>query len=199
MPRPVLYFVRHGETDWNAAHRLQGQHDSALNANGRAQAARCGTILRDLLARDGRRPEELDYVASPLARARSSMELMREAIGLDPTQFRVDARLAEMSFGRWEGLTFAEVQARDPAALAARKGDRWNFAAPGGESYAQVLARVADWRAGVVGDSVVAAHLGTGRALLAHLGLAPPDEAARTRIEQDVIYVFADGGMTRYD
>jgi hypothetical protein len=45
---------------------------------------------------------------------------------------------------------------------------------------------------------VVAAHLGTGRALLAHLGLAPPDEAARTRIEQDVIYVFADGGMTRY-
>ena len=69
MARPVLYFVRHGETDWNAAHRLQGQHDSALNASGRAQATRCGTILRDLLARDGRKPEELDYVASPLARA----------------------------------------------------------------------------------------------------------------------------------
>src|SRR5947207_2881573 len=110
MARPVLYFVRHGETDWNAAHRLQGQHDSALNASGRAQAARCGTILRDLLARAGRKPEELDYVASPLARARSSMTLMRESIGLDPAQFRLDARLAEISFGRWEGLTFAEVQ-----------------------------------------------------------------------------------------
>ena len=53
MPRPTLYFVRHGETDWNAERRLQGQHDIPLNALGRTQASRCGEILRDLFARDG--------------------------------------------------------------------------------------------------------------------------------------------------
>ena len=51
MPQPVLYFVRHGETDWNRERRLQGQHDIPLNDRGRAQAVRCGEILRELFAR----------------------------------------------------------------------------------------------------------------------------------------------------
>ncbi|MEX0840968.1 MAG: histidine phosphatase family protein, partial [Xanthobacteraceae bacterium] len=50
MPPPVLYYVRHGETDWNAGRRLQGQSDTPLNDSGRAQARRCGEILRGLLA-----------------------------------------------------------------------------------------------------------------------------------------------------
>ncbi len=195
---PVVYYVRHGETDWNAEHRLQGQHDSALNATGRAQALQCGEILRDLLARDGRKPDELDYTASPLLRARASMELVRTALGLDPAGYGVDARLAEGSFGRWEGLTFAEVKARDAVVLASRKHNRWNFVPPGGESYAQVMARVADWHASLARDSVVVAHLGIARALLAHLGFALPEEAVRAPIEQNVIYVFADGSMARY-
>jgi probable phosphoglycerate mutase len=195
---PVVYYVRHGETDWNAQHRLQGQHDSALNANGLAQARRCGEILRDVLARDGRKAGEFDYIASPLLRARASMELVRTALGLDPVGYRVDARLAEASFGRWEGLTFAEVKARDAAELASRKHSRWNFAPPGGESYAQVMTRVADWHASLARDSVVVAHLGTARALLAHLRLAPPEDAARAPVEQNVIYVFSDDAIARY-
>jgi len=53
MPQPILYFVRHGETDWNRERRLQGQHDIPLNALGRTQAQRCGVLLRDLLVRSG--------------------------------------------------------------------------------------------------------------------------------------------------
>jgi broad specificity phosphatase PhoE len=43
---PLLYYVRHGETDWNLGGRLQGRRDTSLNARGQAQAVRCGEILR---------------------------------------------------------------------------------------------------------------------------------------------------------
>src|SRR5262245_54077235 len=109
MARPVIYYVRHGLTDWNAQHRLQGRHDVPLNPEGRAQAVRCGEILRDLLARDRRSPDDLDYVSSPLVRARETMELMRSTLGLPPAEYRIEERLAEISFGDWEGLTYADV------------------------------------------------------------------------------------------
>src|SRR6185295_14352945 len=51
---PLLYYIRHGETDWNVEARLQGGRDIPINANGRAQAHRCGEILAELLARDAR-------------------------------------------------------------------------------------------------------------------------------------------------
>ena len=60
----------------------------------------------------------------------------------------------------------------------------------GGESYAQVSSRVAQWHASVAIDTVVAAHGGTARALIAHLALAPPEEAANYSIDQGVVYVF---------
>src|SRR5262249_25444742 len=107
MRKPVLYFVRHGETDWNRERRLQGQHDVPLNALGRDQATRCGVVLRELLARTGRAAEEFDFVASPLGRARETMERVRRELGVPPEVYRTDPRLAELSFGSWEGLTFA--------------------------------------------------------------------------------------------
>src|SRR6266849_9323678 len=80
-----LYYVRHGLTDWNAAGRLQGHLDIPLNQTGRAEAVRCGKILGDLLAREGRPAADFDYVSSPLSRARETMEIMRAALGIVPT------------------------------------------------------------------------------------------------------------------
>jgi probable phosphoglycerate mutase len=198
MPRPVLYYVRHGETDWNLERRLQGQHDIPLNALGRAQATQCGTILRDLFERDGRQANDFDYCASPLGRARNTMELMRAELGLDPEAYLTDARLMEMSFGRWEGFTAAELEAREAQALAARERDKWNFALPGGESYAQLMIRVRAWYLTVERDAVVSAHGGVARALIAHLGISLPQDAAMDDIGQGVVYVFAGERMTRY-
>ena len=199
MPRPILYFVRHGETDWNLERRLQGQHDIPLNALGRMQAQRCGAILRDLLARGSRPLPEYEYLSSPLSRARETMELMRAALGLDPGRYRTDARLMEMSFGRWEGFTFAELQAREATALAERERNKWGFVLPGGESYAQLEVRVRAWYDELEQASVVTAHGGVCRALIAHLGVAEPEAASMGDIRQGAIYVFDGGSMTRHE
>jgi probable phosphoglycerate mutase len=199
MPRPVLYYVRHGQTDWNREYRLQGQHDIPLNALGRTQAIQCGTILRDLFERDGRQAGDFEYFASPLGRARVTMELLRAELALDPHAYRTDARLMEMSFGRWEGHTPAELRLREAQALAARERDKWNFALPGGESYAQLMIRVRAWFQTIARDTVVSAHGGVARALIAHLGIVSPADAAAYDIGQGIVYVFAEGRMTYYN
>jgi probable phosphoglycerate mutase len=199
MPRPILYFVRHGETDWNREKRLQGQHDIPLNALGRTQAARCGDLMRDLLSRNGRGVADYDYVSSPLGRARETMELMRGAMGLEPGLYRTDARLMEMSFGRWEGFTYAELQSREAAALAERERDKWGFVLPGGESYAQLEKRVQVWFEGIERETVASAHGGVCRALMAHIGVAEPAEASMGNIGQGVVYVFDGNSMTLHE
>lgn len=198
MTRPLIYFVRHGETDWNAKGRLQGQRDIALNARGRTQATRCGAMLRRLLAQSGRTPEGFDYVSSPLMRARTTMELMREALGLAPCGYAVDRRLIEMSFGDWEGWTAAEVRTREPQALAAREADRWRFAPPRGESYAQLAVRIGAWTAQLTRDTIVAGHGEAGRALLVDLGFAA-QETKLARLEQNAVYVLGEDAVTRHD
>jgi broad specificity phosphatase PhoE len=196
--RPVIYFVRHGQTEWNNAHRLQGRQDSALSSLGREQASRCGQLLRDLFARDGHVASDLDYVSSPLLRARASMELMRTGLGLDPAGYRTDDELAEIAFGEWEGWTFADLKNQAADLLAQREQDPWHFLPPGGESYVQLLARVRDWHGSLTRDVVVVSHLNTGRALMAHLGIASQAAAPRSRIDHAVVYVFDQSGMTRH-
>jgi probable phosphoglycerate mutase len=198
MAQPLLFYIRHGETEWNQQGRLQGQHDSDLTASGLAQAVHCAGILRELTARDRRDVAALDFVSSPLGRARATMERLRATLGLDPNAYQVDARLAELSFGRWEGLAYPDVLKRDSAVLATRERDKWGFVPPGGESYADLLVRLSAWHATIVRDSVVVAHGGTGRALVALRGIAEPEKAATFSIDHGVVYVFAAPGLTRY-
>jgi broad specificity phosphatase PhoE len=194
-----LYYVRHGLTDWNAAGRLQGHHDVSLNQTGRVQAAQCGRILGDLLAREGRAATDLDYVSSPLSRARGTMEIMRAGLGVAPTGYGIDPRLTEISFGEWEGLTYAEVMAREPDVVARREADKWEFRPPGGENYRQVAFRVGAWYASLARDTIVCAHGGTGRALVAVLGIVPPEQAVHHSIDQGVVYVLAPSSLACYD
>jgi broad specificity phosphatase PhoE len=195
---PVIYYIRHGLTDWNVQHRLQGRHDVPLNPEGRRQAVACADILNDLLQRDGLIPAALDYVSSPLIRARETMELVRATLGLAQAGFGVDERLAEIAFGDWEGLTYDDVLARDKDVVARRESDKWGFRPPGGESYAELTVRVGAWHQTVTTDTVVSAHGGTARALIAYLKIAPPEDATHHSIDQGVVYVFADGKVARY-
>ncbi len=122
MVRPVLYYVRHGLTDWNIEGRLQGGNDIPLNDRGRAQAAQCADILRDLFARDGRAATDFHYVSSPLVRASETMDILRKALGLPPDGYAREPRLKEIAFGDWEGLTYlGRVEARQVGGGPARR------------------------------------------------------------------------------
>ena len=195
---PILYYIRHGETDFNAEQRLQGRRDTLLNARGRLQAKDSGELLRDLFARDNRGADGFVYVSSPLQRARETMEILRPPLGLPPHPYQTDARLLEISYGEWEGLTLPEIEARMPGMLAERERDKWDFAPPGGESYRELTARIGEWYASLTRDTVVAAHGGGVRALMALFHVLPKEEATHAQIAQGVVYVFADGSMTRY-
>jgi probable phosphoglycerate mutase len=197
-PRPTVYYLRHGETDWNVGGRLQGRRDIPLNARGRGQATHCGGILRDLFARDGREPATLDYVSSPLGRAKETMELARTALGILAQGYATDERLAEIAFGDWEGFTIRQLHERDPVHISQREHDKWHFLPPGGESYQMMSKRVAEWYEGLTRDTVAAAHGGTARGLIAHLGIAKPAAAPLVDIAQGVVYVFQGDRMTRY-
>jgi broad specificity phosphatase PhoE len=198
MPLPVIYYVRHGETVWNAEGRFQGSQDIPLNELGRKQAVASGEILARVLARDGREAASLPYIASPLGRARTTMELLRGVLQLPEADYSVDDRLREIGYGQWEGLTLPEMALNDPATFAARNVDKWVIAAPSGESYASVTLRMRQWFESLAGDTVTVAHGGTMRALMVALGVAPPLQAADTPIGQGVVYVFRDGALTKY-
>jgi broad specificity phosphatase PhoE len=159
---PAIYFIRHGETDWNVEGRLQGQQEIPLNHVGRVQAREAARRLCSLVARVG----DLDYVASPMSRTRETMDRLREALGLAATGYRIDERLIELTFGNWEGLTWKEVRKAHPQAAAARERDKWSYIPPGGESYAILADRVRPVLADLARDTVIVSHGGVARALL---------------------------------
>ena len=198
MPRPVVYYIRHGETEWNAMGRLQGAQDIPLNDLGRRQSADAGRILANLFARDGRSEASIPFVASPLGRARQTMELVRGALRLPLSGYALDDRLREIGYGQWEGSTLAEMQTQEPDLFARRQAEKWTVAPPGGETYVSVQARMADWYRGLSADTVAVAHGGTLRALMVALGFETPASAADLPIGQGVVYVFSDGGLTKH-
>jgi probable phosphoglycerate mutase len=198
MPAPVIYYIRHGETQWNADGRLQGVQDVPLNDLGRGQAAHAGHVLGGLLARNGHDRSHLPYVSSPLMRARSTMELVRGALQLPPEEYAIDDRLREIGYGSWEGSTLAEMQAAEPELFARRQTHKWTVAPPGGESYVAVQRRMTEWYESLAVDTVTVAHGGTARALMVALGLETPQSAADLPIAQGAVYVFSDGVLARY-
>ena len=123
---------------------------------------------------------------------------MRAGLGLPREGYAVDPRLAELSFGRWEGLTYKEVRALDRSVLAVRERDKWNFAPPDGQSYAQLLVRVREWHAGLAGDVIVAAHGGVARVLMVLFGVREREDATQGDVVQGVVYAFAPGVMERH-
>jgi broad specificity phosphatase PhoE len=189
-----MLFVRHGETGYNVEGRLQGQRDIPLDALGREQASAIGAKLATLA------PEELarldaagEFYVSPLGRTRETMELARAAMGFAPDAYRLEPLLKELTFGDWEGLTWPEVEARDPASVAAREADKWSFCPPRGESYAMLAERLRPWLAARQADCFVVSHGGVARAFMALIGGADPLVAENANVWQGRAIVFEGG------
>lgn len=191
---PPLLFLRHGETDWNAEGRYQGHIDIPLNDKGRGQARRNGATIAESF------PEVFDYdfVASPLVRARETMEIFRRSLGLEPAEYRLDVRLKEIALGALEGLTDEELTARDPHIAADRRADLWRFEPPGGESYRRMSERVAGWLATLDRPTAVVAHGGVGRVLRARLLDLDPYQAVSEFFPQDRVFHWHYGAETSF-
>jgi len=192
MSMPPIYFLRHGETDWNAAGRLQGRLDIPLNQKGRAQAKRNGGVLAELLSD----PREPAYVASPLIRTRQTMEIARGVVGLPEDEFATDDRLVEIAFGDWEGRSWSEIKQDDPAEVIARNADGFGHVVPGGESYEIVMQRVVSWLGSVTRPTVVVSHGGVMRCLRGHVLGLPNDAILHLDVPQDKVMLI-EGGSVR--
>jgi probable phosphoglycerate mutase len=195
---PTIYYIRHGETEWNALGRLQGVQDIPLNELGRTQSVHAGQVLADLLRRDGQNASSIGFVASPLGRARQTMDLVRGVLTLPLSVYAIDDRLREIGYGEWEGATLPEMETKDPDLFARRQAEKWTVAPPGGETYVAVQARVTAWYRDLKADTVAVAHGGTARALMVALGFKTPEAAADLGIEQGAVYVFSDNGLAKY-
>lgn len=186
---PVIYYIRHGQTAWNAERRFQGQRDIPLNQTGIGQARDNGVRLAQILDD----PTRFDYLCSPMARARHTMELIRTELGLDPEGYAVDDRLAEASYGDWEGISEQEIIRDFPDLWAAREADRWTFLPPNGESLELLIERIRPVFDAISADTVIVAHGAVGRAVRRYMLGLNADAAAFYEFPQDRIFRFSEG------
>jgi broad specificity phosphatase PhoE len=190
MPPPI-YLTRHGQTDWNATARFQGQAETDLSALGRRQAGQNGEKLARLIPD----PSGLRFIASPMRRTRETMEIIREKMGLPRDGYLLEPRIVEVHFGDWQGSTFAELEALAPGASAAREADKWNFVPPGSaaESYAMLEGRIRPWLAEIRGPALVVTHGGVIRTLFHMLNGLSDRQAAAMDVYQDRVLKLEGG------
>jgi len=156
-PPTTLILVRHGVTDHTTRKLFSGGlggSNPGLNDEGRAQVRATGEWLSPLA-------EAIDVlIASPVRRTRESAEILSEIL---EQPVRTEAGIAEMEFGAWDGLSFADIQAKYPDDLASWLGNL-DYAPTGGESFQTVAARVIDGR-----DRIIAAHTGQTVVAVSHV------------------------------
>lgn len=150
-----LCVIRHGETDWNAGKRIQGQIDVPLSALGHAQARATANTLK---------PEGFAALySSDLIRARQTAEASAH---LTKLTLQLLPGLRERHFGLFQGLTHAEAEASHPADFARHQGRDPHFVPAGGESLLGLAARVA-----TTFESIIARHPGQAVAVFTHGGV----------------------------
>ncbi len=126
------YFVRHGETDWNAEKRMQGQWESNLNENGRQHADTNGRWLAGL---------GIQHVwASPQVRVRQTAEIISQHMPLAANP-QFDDRLKEWSSGDWSGMLYADIATERPDEWAAWVEDQYGYRPPNGENFRDLEVR----------------------------------------------------------
>ena len=182
-----IFLARHGETEWNAQHRLQGRTDIPLSGHGRAQAAALAEHLRDI-------PLNAIYT-STLQRTIATAAPLAAELGMVPER---RAEMDELSYGTLEGRIAGDPDPEVRRLWAARRADPLSFRAPGGETYDELRARVEPFaqylrqRHGS-GTALVIGHRGSNRVLLALLLNRDLQSALTFKHRQDRVYEIRPG------
>jgi len=191
---PEIYVLRHGQTEWNLAGRFQGRMDSKLTAKGRAQAGVQATLLSGAIKGRGK----ITAYSSPQGRAAKTAAIALAPLGL---QAREDARLCEISFGKWEGLGFKEIAKGWPGLVndSDQDGFDWQFHAPGGETLHAMQARVQAFLSSLSAPGIIITHGITSRLLrMAWLGSEGGD-IGEVMGGQGCVYHLRDGQQIKLE
>jgi broad specificity phosphatase PhoE len=176
-----IYFVRHGQTEWNAIARMQGQWNSNLNERGRGHADVNGQLLQTL-------DIEALFV-SPLDRTRQTAEIINQYLKLEPT---FDDRIMEWDCGDWSGEMYADIRVKWQKEWQALEADRFSYRAPNGENYPDMFERSRPFLEELLSTEhqniAVVSHGMIGKVMVAHL--MGYDAAQTLAIHQDNDLVF---------
>lgn len=186
--RAPLYFIRHGQTDWNIDRRFQGRSDIPLNDCGRNQALENAALLACSL----QMPDDyqLTVVSSPLSRATETTKLILAELGQTNAHFTTSSALCEVSFGAFEGLTSAQAKQKYYVERQRRRKDRWSIAPPDGESFAERVDGVARFLHTLPAYSLVVSHSGIMRILFHLLQEIAPLEAVNLDIPHIGVHIW---------
>ena len=189
-----IYFLRHGETQWNLERRLQGQRNIELNATGHGQAKAMAAKLAEILPD----PAGFEFHVSPLSRTRQTMSYVQEAYGIDDDALVIDDRLMELNFGDWEGSMWSEVDKVAPSPQTDPEGYH-DWLPENGESYVTAGERVAAWYGDLTAPAIVVSHGGISRILRGQVFNLPKREIVQLKVPQTRFYRIADGGIDWFD
>jgi len=189
---PELYFIRHGQTDWNAEGRYQGAKDIPLNDIGRGQADLNGALLQQLLQRAGRTPDEFDWYVSPLSRTHETMERVRSQFAGALPELTADKRLIEISFGIHEGRLHTDLATGAMPIAGERDASFWYFRPPSGESYDDLAARLISFGQTLPRRAIIVSHGGVLRVLRRLIEDFPQEKAVNWFPPQDSVIHFTD-------
>jgi broad specificity phosphatase PhoE len=190
---PVIYFIRHGETDWNKQGLIQGSAETELNALGIQQVQAVANALVQ-------KREELfgfQFVCSPQRRAQQTMGYITSALGISMEQVKTEPRVRELGFGIWEGKPFWEL--KDSPIYPADAETRYDWRPEGGESYADGVARVDDWLSTVMLPTLVVAHGAVGRCLMGYVAGVKPADIVTLKTPQGCYCKLENGTISWFD
>ena len=191
--RPPIYFVRHGETDWNVQGLIQGWTDTPLNEKGHTQARAVARAIAQLPGL----PKHAHYVVSPLTRARQTMAYISDALALHDNRVAVAPAVTELGFGVWEGKPFWELKASP--VYPAHPEDRYFWRPEAGESYEDGHARINQWLDTLDRPTVVVAHGAIGRCLIAEIAGLPRRDLVELAMRQGYYCKLAGGTAEWFD
>ena len=183
-----VYFVRHGQTEWNAIHRMQGRWNSDLSELGREQADVNGKLLADL--------DIQAMFASPLDRTRQTADIINQYVNVPVVH---DDRIVEWDCGDWSGHLYDEVKAKWQDEWAALEADRFHYRGPNCENYPDMIQRATPFLEelrlhearnitvvshGMIGRVMVSLILGLGETEM--LGFSQPNDVVfRVTLERN--------------
>ena len=197
---PSILLFRHGETQWNRAHRIQGQTDalSPLTLQGTLQAKAYGRALARFLGND---IVNWQVVSSPLARCVQTLSVLCDEAELDFGKVQFDDRLKEVDCGSYSGKLRRDVEGIDPDLFAHKGEQSWYFRCPNGENLADISLRLGHWLAELPHTAKVIAmtHGVAGKVIRGLYTGEPMAQALAVDSPQNAYFLLSHGTVVRHE